>query len=223
MFLNMDDSMSNSTQSKTWSLNQTLATLTMWIIMTIGMMTPSATPVILLYYKLSQKHQLDKFNLIPTGAFFLGYLSIWIVFGSIATIFQMFLSKVQLLSPIITIYNSLFNGILLISIGIYQLSPYKYICLQHCRSPLEFLSKHWRYGSRGAFQMGLEHGAYCLGCCWALMTLLFVGGITNLFVIALISILILLEKIFVFGKIVSQETAIFCIVWGILLVLINFL
>ena len=104
---------------------------------------------------------------------------------------------------------------ILIAAGIYQLTPFKGTCLTHCRSPLGFLMSHWRDGASGALRMGLAHGSYCLGCCWALMCVLFVVGVMNLMWVAAIAIFVLMEKIGPAGTLVARAAGVAMIVMGI--------
>jgi predicted metal-binding membrane protein len=124
-----------------------------------------------------------------------GYLVVWSIFSAVATVLQLWLAKRLLLSPMFETQNSVFRGALLILAGIFQLTPWKRTCLNACRSPAEFLVRHWRPGVGGGFYLGTANGLYCLGCCWALMLLLFVGGVMNLWCIAALTIFVLLEKI----------------------------
>jgi predicted metal-binding membrane protein len=123
-----------------------------------------------------------------------GYIVVWTAFSAIATALQRVLAARLLLSPMMEATSPFVSGALLIVAGAYQLTPLKGVCLQSCRSPLTFLATRWRRGAAGAFRMGLEHGAHCLGCCWALMLLLFVGGVMNLWVIVALTGVVLVEK-----------------------------
>ena len=137
---------------------------------------------------------------VPTGLFAAGYLAVWGAFGLIATSVQWGLDRLGVLSPMMATTEGLLGGTILIAAGLWRLTPVKRICLQHCRTPLSFLINHWRPGRWGALRMGLGHGAYCVGCCWFLMALLFVGGIMNLFWVAGLSVFILLEKMTTIGS-----------------------
>ena len=146
--------------------------------MMVGMMLPSATPMVLLYARVCRK-SLDM-AAPDTGAFVMGYVAVWTLFSAAATALQWGLEQAALLSPTMTSASPFFAGMVLVLAGLYQWTPAKQACLSRCRSPVEFLSTHWRPGAGGAFAMGLRHGAFCVGCCWALMALLFVGGVMNL-------------------------------------------
>lgn len=167
----------------------------MWVVMMIGMMLPSAAPTLLLYATVVRKSAPGAQVPLQVYSFAAGYLLIWALFSVVATVLQHFLSEALLLSPMMELQNRTWAGALLAIAGVYQFAPLKRTCLNSCRSPVKFITQHWRAGSAGALRMGLAHGLYCLGCCWALMLLLFVGGVMNLWVIAAITLLVLLEKV----------------------------
>ncbi|TBW57704.1 DUF2182 domain-containing protein [Marinobacter halodurans] len=166
----------------------------MWSIMMMAMMLPSATPMILLYRRVALHNRLPRIGL-GTLLFAAGYIIVWLCFSVIATGSQWALEQWAILSPSMRSQSGLFSGLVLILAGLYQWSPWKTACLAHCRGPAAFVMHHWRPGTAGALRMGLAHGAYCLGCCWALMALLFVGGVMDLLVIAGLTVLVLLEKV----------------------------
>jgi predicted metal-binding membrane protein len=198
----------------TWALM-----IAMWWIMMIAMMTPSATPTILLYarvyrHALVQGQAQDK--LAPTGAFAAGYLLVWLGFAAAAATLHWALERAGLVSAMMMGSQSrLLSGAVLITTGLYQLSPLKNICLAHCRTPTSFLSRHWRPRALGALRLGAMHGGYCVGCCWLLMALLFVGGVMNLTWIAALAILVLIEKVLPPGQWVGRGVGIALIVWGV--------
>jgi len=186
----------------------------MWWAMMIAMMLPSASPMILFFARI-QRGQKDKgAPFVPTSIFTMGYLVTWGVFSMLAAGAQWGLERVGLLSAMMTITSGLFAGMVLLVAGIYQLTPLKHACLRHCRSPLLFIMQHWRNGTSGAFRMGIDHGAFCLGCCWFLMALLFVGGVMNLYWIIGLAIFVLLEKTIPAGHWFGSMTGIGLIVWG---------
>jgi predicted metal-binding membrane protein len=174
----------------------------MWWVMMIAMMLPSAAPMMLLYagtVRFAQRK--GRMSAPPSTAVFLaGYLAVWLGFSMAASLLQEALVAVGALSGMMLSSTSpwLSAGVLALA-AVYQLTPVKQACLEHCRSPAHYLSRHWRSGAGGAFRMGLEHGAYCLGCCWVLMLLLFVGGVMNLLWIAALSVFVLIEKLGVPG------------------------
>jgi predicted metal-binding membrane protein len=171
----------------------------MWAIMMVGMMLPSATPTTLIYTAVARKASREGTPVAPVAAFVAGYLLMWTLFSFGATLAQWGLERAALLSPMMVSNSPALGGALLVGAGIYQLTPFKDACLEHCRSPAHFISGHWRPGTPGALRMGIEHGAYCLGCCWVLMGLLFFGGVMNLLWIAAITLFVLLEKVVPFG------------------------
>jgi predicted metal-binding membrane protein len=198
----------------TWGLM-----IAMWWIMMVAMMTPSATPTILLYahvhrHALAQGQIQDK--LAPTGAFAAGYLLVWLGFAATAATLHWALERAGLVSAMMMGSQSrLLSGAVLITAGLYQLSPLKNTCLAHCRTPTSFLSRHWRPHALGALRLGAMHGTYCVGCCWMLMALLFVGGVMNLTWIAALAILVLIEKVLPAGQWVGRGVGIALIGWGI--------
>jgi predicted metal-binding membrane protein len=167
----------------------------MWAIMMVGMMLPSATPATLVYTAVARKASREGTPVAPVAAFVGGYLLMWTLFSLGATVAQWYLERVALLSPMMVSNSPSLGAALLVGAGIYQLTPFKDVCLQHCRSPAHFIAEHWHPGGGGALRMGIEHGAYCLGCCWVLMGLLFFGGVMNLLWIAGITLFVLLEKV----------------------------
>ena len=199
----------------TWALM-----IAMWWIMMIAMMTPSATPTILLYARVYRhalvQGQMIQGKLAPTGAFAAGYLLVWLGFAAAAATLHWALERAGLVSAMMMGSQSrLLSGAVLITAGLYQLSPLKNICLAHCRTPTSFLSRHWRPRALGALRLGAMHGGYCVGCCWLLMALLFVGGVMNLTWIAALAILVLIEKVLPPGQWVGRAVGIALIVWGV--------
>jgi len=186
-------------QMPTWTAGYFLMMFLMWAIMMVGMMVPSVTPTVLIYASIARKSSAEGTPVAPTGAFVLGYIAIWIGFSGLATLAQWGLDRAALLSPMMVSRSASLGAALLIITGIYQWLPLKDKCLRQCRSPVDFITTHWQKGTMGAFRMGLSHGGYCLGCCWALMGLLFVGGVMNLLWIAGITLFVLLEKVLPLG------------------------
>ncbi len=197
-----------------WSTLDWTMMIVMWAIMMIGMMLPSVTPNILLFAAVRRKQNAKGHNIAPVWAFTSGYLAAWTAFSVAATVLQWGLEQLALLSPMMTTTSTALGGTVLIATGLYQLSPVKNRCLEHCRSPVEYLASHWRRGAAGAVRMGLEHGLYCVGCCWPLMGLLFVGGVMNLLWVAAITLYVLLEKIAPHGHVIRRAGAAILIVWG---------
>ncbi len=171
--------------------------LIMWIVMMVGMMTPSAAPMILIYARVGRLAATQGTPLASTSWFVAGYLLVWSGFSLAATVLQWTLERSNLLDARMAGSSRLLGAIVLIAAGVYQWTSLKQRCLRHCQAPLSFIQRQggFRRDVRGALQLGLKHGAYCLGCCWILMALLFVGGVMNLLWIAAIAILVLAEKV----------------------------
>ena len=203
---------------KPWTALDAIFMFLMWATMMVGMMTPSATPMILLYAMALRKRAKADNPLVPTAAFFAGYVAVWVAFSVAATGAQWGLERAALLSPVMTSSSAIFAGLVLILAGVYQWTPYKNACLSRCREPVWFLSRMWRDGTGGAFQMGLVHGGFCLGCCWVLMALLFVGGVMNLVCVAAITVFVMVEKAAPFGRGIGQAAALALVVLGIFMI-----
>jgi len=171
----------------------------MWSVMMVGMMLPAATPMALLYAQVVRKAARDGSVLPPTAVFVAGYLSAWALFSIAATAAQWGLERAALLSPMLVANSPRLGAGLLIAAGVYQLTPWKGACLSRCRDPVHFFATHFRPGVRGALRLGFRYGLYCLGCCWLLMGLLFVGGVMNLLWIAALSVFVLAEKVIPLG------------------------
>ena len=184
-----------------WTATEFGLRLTMWSVMMVAMMVPTAAPMTLMYAAVARKAAAQHTPLAPAFVFVTGYIAMWTIFSFVATIAQHALDQAALLSPMMVSTSAWFGAAMLIAAGIYQLTPLKNVCLRNCRSPAHFLSRYWRTGNLGAFLMGLRLGAYCVGCCWILMGLLFVGGVMNLLWIAAIAIFVLLEKTIPFGDV----------------------
>lgn len=178
-----------------WSPITFTLMLIMWSVMMVGMMLPSAAPMILLFAAITRKQARDENPALRISLFTATYLLIWAGFSLLATLAQWALTEAALLSPMMVGTSRALTVTLLAACGAYQLSPWKQACLGKCRSPLSFLMSHWQPGDLGALKMGFAHGAYCLGCCWLLMALLFLGGVMNLFWAALVAGLVLGEKV----------------------------
>lgn len=177
-----------------WTAADGAATFLMWAVMMVAMMVPSAAPAILLFTGMHARASTAD-GAARGFAFTAGYLVAWTGFSTLATLLQWALSRAALLSPMMMSTSRWLGAGILAAAAAYQVLPLKEACLRHCRAPAHFLAEHYRPGRLGALRMGLEHGLYCVGCCWLLMTLLFVGGVMNLLWIALISGFVLLEKI----------------------------
>jgi predicted metal-binding membrane protein len=200
----MATTMDAMTGVQPWTATEFGLRLAMWAVMMVAMMVPTAAPMTLMYAAVARKAAAQHNPLAPTFVFVAGYLAMWAVFSLVATIAQYALDRAALLSPMMVSRSPLFGAALLIAAGIYQFTPLKNACLRNCRTPAHFLSRYWRAGTLGAFSMGLRLGAYCVGCCWILMGLLFVGGVMNLLWIAAIAIFVLLEKTIPFGDVTGR-------------------
>jgi predicted metal-binding membrane protein len=152
----------------------------------------------------------------PTAAFVTGYLLGWLAFAVLAAGLQIGLDHAAALSDMsMALHGRNASAIVMIAVGLYQLSPLKDACLGRCRSPAQFLSRHYRPGAGGALRLGLLHGAYCVGCCWLLMALLFVGGVMNLLWIAGLTLLVAGEKLLPHGPTIARVTGVGLIAWGV--------
>jgi predicted metal-binding membrane protein len=178
-----------------WNRSQMALLFAMWTAMMIGMMLPSAAPTLLIYGMVARRSEAAPDAALRVHIFAGGYLVVWTAFSALATLAQRAFTATDVLTPMMEARAPLAGGAMLLTAGLYQLTPLKRACLQACQSPAAFLAKHWRAGRAGAFRIGLVHGWYCLGCCWALMLLLFVGGVMNLVVIAGLTIFLLVEKL----------------------------
>jgi len=183
----------------TWDMRYALLIWAMWAVMMAGMMLPSASPMLLLYSATARRGPDPGSALLRVTAMAVGYLLVWCLFSAGATLLQGVASRLLLVTPMMETATAGAGGILLLAAGAYQFTPLKGACLRACRSPLSFIIERWRAGPLGAFRMGLDHGRYCLGCCWALMLLLFAGGVMNLWVIAALTVFVLIEKLAPFG------------------------
>jgi predicted metal-binding membrane protein len=167
----------------------------MWIEMMVAMMLPAVAPLVLLFSKVARSRAERGQPYVPTALFISGYFAVWSVFSLGAAIAQWVLHGIALLSPQMTAKSTILCGLLFVGAGLFQFSPLKNVCLNHCRSPLTFLLTEWRNGPTGAFLMGWSHGLFCTACCWLLMLLLFAMGVMNLLWIALLAIFALSERV----------------------------
>jgi predicted metal-binding membrane protein len=177
-----------------WTPGYAVLMFFMWWVMMVAMMLPSAAPIILLFATINRKQRDTRHTYTATSVFAFGYLVAWAGFSLVAVILQWRFERTGILSPMLVATSAIFGGLLLLAAGVYQLTPIKHACLRYCRSPLAFLSAHWRRGAHGALRMGLLHGAFCVGCCWFLMGLLSFGGVMNLYWIIGLALFALFEK-----------------------------
>jgi predicted metal-binding membrane protein len=201
-----------------WDLTAVSLLFVMWAVMMIAMMVPSAAPMLLTFLTLNRSRRASGSALAPTGIFLLGYLTVWTAYSAVAALAQSVLHKAALVSSAMALSSPVLGGGLLIAAGVFQWSPVKRACLTSCRSPLSFFMSEWREGRLGAFIMGLRHGLYCLGCCWILMALLFVGGVMNLMWVALLALFVLLEKLVPRGELIAGIAGIALVTVGIALI-----
>ena len=184
------------------------AIIAMWWLMMLAMMLPSATPAILLYARVRQTRAGDA-SIAQTWVFLVGYLAVWLLFSIVAASVQSLVTDSSM-----ALRSRAAQGAVLVAVGLYQLSPLKSACVSQCRSPGQFISRHWRPGWEGAFRLGVIHGAYCVGCCWMLMGLLFVGGVMNLLWVVGLTILVAAEKLLPGGSLLAKVSGIAFILWG---------
>jgi predicted metal-binding membrane protein len=196
-----------------WGVSALLSLFVMWTVMMAGMMLPSAAPVILLVVGAYRRRNTPAARLM-TAAFTGGYLVAWTGFSLAAASLQFALHHAALLSPAMAARSAVLGGSILVIGGIYQWLPIKNACLTHCRSPLGFLAHEWREGIAGALTMGVRHGLFCVGCCWALMALLLFTGVMNLLWVAVIAAFVLIEKLARGGQQIGRVGGVLLVAWG---------
>lgn len=200
----------------TWDGRYFFLIFLMWAVMMVGMMVPSAMPAVQIYLSVVRRSSEPRGRpVFRAYAFAGGYLLVWGGFGLAATALQWVLARASLLNPMMESASPVLAGAVLAGAGLYQWSPLKQACLTQCRSPMAFLSSQWRPGSGGALHMGIRHGIYCLGCCWALMLLLFVGGVMSLLWIGAIAVFVLLERLAPSGAWLGRITGAVLIAAGV--------
>jgi len=177
--------------SPAWSTTNVVAVFLMWSVMMMAMMLPSAVPIVLMFATLSRRNE----RIHEAWIFVAAYLIVWTAFSAAATAIQWGLQAIGLITPMMSSQSVWLTAVLLLIAGAVQFTPLKGVCLRHCRSPIGFLLTEWRDGKADAFWMGIRHGILCLGCCWALMGLLFVAGVMNLAWIAALTAAVVIEKV----------------------------
>jgi predicted metal-binding membrane protein len=197
--------------SEAWSATEAVSVWTMWAVMMVAMMLPSAAPMILTHRRIVSPRGNPKESVF----FELAYLLVWAAFSVVATLSQWGLQSLGVLTHMLTLKVNLVSGIFLVAAGAMQWSPTKRRCLAFCRTPVGFLTTEWKSGNLGALRMGLKHGIYCVGCCWVLMALLFVLGVMNLFAILLLSTFVAAEKLLPHGEILGRSVGLVFGVWGL--------
>lgn len=201
--------------SAPWQPIEVGAVFVMWVVMMIGMMTPSVAPMILVYTCIGRQTAGEGRPFAASAWFALGYLLSWAAFALVATSTQWALERAALLTPMMESASNILGATVLITAGLYQWTPLKNACLSYCQTPLGFILRYgYRNEAAGAFALGFRHGLYCVGCCWAVMALLFVAGVMNLFWIAVLSALVLAEKVVPFGHLVPRLAGVAFIAGG---------
>jgi predicted metal-binding membrane protein len=201
----------------TWTVPYASLTFAMWWVMRLGMMLPSASPMILTFETINRNNRTGGRRFVPTAIFLLGYLIAWGGFSAIATFAQWLLDRFVLLTPMLAIGSSLIGGALLIVAGAYQFTPLKRACLRGCRSPFAFLLNHWHDGWIGALRMGVAHGVYCIGCCAVLMALLFLAGAMNLLWVAMLAAFVFAEKLLPGGEWIGRAGGLAMLGFGLVM------
>jgi predicted metal-binding membrane protein len=193
-------------------------TFLMWAVMMVAMMVPSAAPMVMTYARIANAR--SGRSTLRVTSFVLGYIAIWTLFSAAATAIQIALAHWSLISNAL-VTTPLVSAAILAVAGIYQLTPLKEACLGRCQSPIGFFMTHWHEGNAGALRMGFEHGAFCVGCCWMLMAVLFVVGVMNLAWVAAITGFVLLEKATPWGRAIAYVSGVVLIVAALILVFLR--
>jgi predicted metal-binding membrane protein len=189
-------------------------TTLMWVVMMVAMMVPAASPMIVTFATVNRRRAASGTPPVPTAVFLTGYLVTWSAFSLLAASAQWGLQRAALLAPATLEAAPRVGGVLLLAAGVYQFTPLKRACLARCQSPVGFVLTEWREGPRGAFIMGLRHGAFCVGCCWALMALLFAAGVMNLLWVAALAALVLAEKLVPSERLTSWTAGVLLFAWA---------
>ncbi len=201
--------------TRAWAAGTLLPLFAMWAEMMVAMMLPSAAPMILIFSATSRRRRESARPFVPVAYFVGGYFAVWTLFSAGAALLQWALHGAALISPAMATTNRWLGVSVLVAAAVFQWTPLKRACLDHCRSPLAFLMTDWREGRAGAFAMGWRHGLYCTGCCWVLMLLLFVAGVMNLVWIAALALLVLAEKLAPRGWHLDRWTGAALFVWAV--------
>jgi len=203
----------------TWTYIDFILLFLMWLVMMIAMMTPSVSPLVLIFATINRQRKQQDHPFINAAFLMAGYFLVWTAFSLAATVLQWWLQQMSLLNPDMKTTSKILGSIILIAAGIFQFTPLKQACLTHCRTPLNFVLQHWKEGKHGALRMGIESGTYCLGCCWMLMVLLFVTGIMNLLWVSIIALFVLVEKILSQIKWIPYFAGTVLILYGIVILI----
>jgi predicted metal-binding membrane protein len=207
--------------SAPWRLVDLRRAIVMWSVMMVAMMVPSAVPMTLLYARIQRQRRLAGQVATPATLFVAGYVIVWTAWSVGAAALQWALQSLLLMTHELVLPSGALAGLFLVVAGLYQLTPWKSRCLVHCQSPIGFFVTRWRDGWKGALDMGIHHGAYCVGCCWALMGLLFVVGVMNLAWVAGLTAYVVLEKIVPVRKwsVASRAVGVALVGWGLAMTL----
>ena len=200
-----------------FSLSNAGLYVVLWGVMMIAMMFPSIAPMAVLFSTISRRKREEAAPYAPAWIFVAGYTLLWTLTGGVAYAGDLAIQSLPRTFPTLQTYGTLIGGGVLVISGVYQLTPLKYLCLTQCRSPFGFLVQHWQEGRPGAFRMGFHHGAYCLGCCWSLMAVMFVMGTMNLVWMGILALVIFVEKIVPHGAALGKGVGIVLMVLGLLL------
>lgn len=198
-----------------WGATEFALCFAMWVVMMVAMMVPSAVPMLFAFHSLSRSRPGGERAGRRFGAFLLGYFFVWSVFSLLAAAAQWSLHEAAIVTDQMISSNATLDAVLLLGAGIYQFAPMKHVCLARCRTPMGFLLTEWRDGTSGALVMGFRHGIFCVGCCWGLMTLLFVGGVMNLLWIALLGVAVLIEKVLPLGTMLAKMAGLAMLAGGL--------
>lgn len=202
------------TMGMPFSIGNALLYVMLWGVMMVAMMFPAMTPIVEIVQAVSRRRQEQSLPFTPAWVFVAGYLTVWTLTGGVGYAADLAIQSLPAQFPALRTYGTAIGGMTLIVAGIYQLTPLKYLCLSQCRSPLGFLLSSWRDGRWGAFRMGVDHGLYCFGCCWSLMTVLFVVGSMNLVWMGILSAVIFVEKVVPQGIVIGKLTGVALVVLG---------
>jgi len=205
------------TMGTPFSVSNGLLYVILWGVMMVAMMFPAMTPIVGLVQTIARRKQEQGLPFTPVWVFVAGYVTLWTLTGSVGYAADLAIQSLPRTFPVLRSYGTLIGGVTLVGAGVYQLTPLKYLCLSQCRSPMGFLLTSWRDGTVGAFRMGLHHGAYCLGCCWSLMVVLFVMGTMNLVWMGVLSAVIFVEKIVPRGVEMGKATGVALIALGLVM------
>jgi len=201
---------------RVWGVADWFELFVMWAVMMVAMMLPSAAPVMVLVLGVYRRRADAQARMAAT-AFVAGYLLAWTGFSVIASVGQIALHRFALMAPDMRVRSAALSGVVLLVAGIYQWLPFKNTCLTHCQSPMGFLSQHWREGAVGGLMLGLRHGAFCIGCCWLIMAMLFVVGVMNLAWVAALAGVVLAEKLLRRGVVLGRVAGVAAVAWGLYL------